>query len=113
MHYKKIIFISYLAFISINSAFIQPVQSIPSIKAAEHIRLKNGIFNRTISIRSLENLTMTGKPKGTLNNLLIFSNQSPKELAQLLKQEYNLDLVTTSKLMYSSIGEVIMLPKGM
>jgi len=79
----------------------------PSAKPAENILLENGIFSRTISINSVEELATTGKAKGTLKNLMRLSNQSPEKISNLLNQEYNLPLVTTTKLMYSSIGEVV------
>ncbi len=79
----------------------------PSAKPAENILLENGIFSRTISINSVEELATTGKAKGTLKNLMRLSNQSPEKISNLLNQEYKLPLVTTTKLMYSSIGEVV------
>ncbi len=82
---------------------------IPSGKSAEQLSLVNGLFSRTIPMSSIEDLAITGEAKGTLKNLMRLSNQSPKELANLLNQEYELPLVTTTKLMYSSIGQVIIL----
>ena len=82
---------------------------IPYAKSAENLSLVHGIFNRTISIDLIEDLAKTGEAKGSLKNLLHLSNQSPKTIAELLNEEYDLKLVTISKLMYSSIGQVILL----
>ena len=82
---------------------------IPSAKSAENLSLVHGIFNRTISIDLIEDLAKTGEATGSLKNLLRLGNQSPKTIAELLNEEYDLKLVTISKLMYSSIGQVILL----
>ena len=82
---------------------------IPYAKSAENLSLVHGIFNRTISIDLIEDLAKTGEATGSLKNLLRLSNQSPKTIAELLNEEYDLKLVTISKLMYSSIGQVILL----
>ena len=82
---------------------------IPSAKSAENLSLVHGIFNRTISIDLIEDLAKTGEATGSLKTLLRLSNQSPKTIAELLNEEYDLKLVTISKLMYSSIGQVILL----
>ncbi len=77
-------------------------------KAATEIALISGAFCRTISIENIEKLAETGKTTGLLKTLLRFSNQDPKEVSTLLKQEYKLPLVLTSDLMNSTIGEVIL-----
>ena len=82
---------------------------LPSSKAAENLIFVNGLFSRTVTIDSLEKLATTGKPNKKLKNLLRLSNQSPKELADLLNENFELPLVVTSKLMYSSIGQVLLL----
>ena len=82
---------------------------IPIAKSAEQLSLINGIFSRNISIELIEDLAKTGKAKGSLKNILNLSNQSPVEISNLLNQKYDLPLETTSKLIYSSIGEVIIL----
>ena len=80
---------------------------IPSAKSAEKLSLVYGLFSRTISVDSIEHLANTGKAKNKLKNLLRLSNQSPKELSELLNQEFELPLTVTSKLLYSKIGDVI------
>ena len=81
----------------------------PSVKAAENLSLVYGIFSRTISIESLDELAKTGKANRRLKNIIKISNQSSSELARLLNEQFELELVVTSKLMYSSIGEAILL----
>jgi len=81
----------------------------PSVKAAENLSLVYGIFSRTISIESLDELAKTGKANRRLKNIIKISNQSSSELARLLNEKFELELVVTSKLMYSSIGEAILL----
>jgi len=82
---------------------------LPSSKSAEKIMFVNGIFNRTISIESLDKLAKTGKPTRRLKNILKLSNQQPEDLSELLNENFELPLVVTSKLMYSSIGQVLLL----
>ncbi len=79
----------------------------PVAKSADQLSLVNGIFSRTISIDSLDDLAKTGKAKGRLKNLLKLSNQSPEKISELLNQEFDLPLTVTSKLLHSTIGEVI------
>lgn len=81
----------------------------PKVRAAEQVSFTNGIFSRTISIESFEYLAETGEAKGALKNLIKLSNQSPKKLSELLNREFKLPLLVTSKLIYSSIGEVIII----
>ncbi len=89
--------------------FLNLFMFMPSANAAEKISLEYGIFNRTLSIDLLEHLAKTGEAKKPLKNIMRFGNQSPTTLSKLLKEEHDLPLITTSKLMYSSIGEVIII----
>lgn len=81
--------------------------NLPSVNSAEQISFVSGIFNRTIPIEYLDHLAKTGETKGSLENIISLSNQDPEKLASLLNQSVDLPLVTTSKLMYSKIGDVI------
>ncbi len=74
---------------------------------AEKITFVNGLFNRTVSVKSLEYLAQTGTADQSLKGIMRLSNQDPKDISNLLKEEIELPLVVTSKLMYSTIGEVI------
>ena len=91
----------------IISLFTNGFLLIPKVNSAEKILFTNGIFNRTISIKSFEHLAKTGEARGSLKNLINLTNQSPKKLSDLLNKEFNLSLIVTSKLMHSSIGEVM------
>ncbi|WP_320666699.1 alpha/beta hydrolase [Prochlorococcus sp. MIT 1307] len=81
----------------------------PSAKSAEALSLEYGIFSRTISVDSLDYLANTGKAKGTLKNIIKLTNQSEEEISKILNENFELPLVVTTKLMYSSIGKVIIL----
>ncbi len=82
--------------------------SIPTAKSAEKISLSHGLFSRTITIKSLNNLIKTGEAKGTLKNLIEAQNIPIEEIINVLNQEFELPLVVTSKLINSTIGEVIL-----
>ena len=102
---KQLIYLNGLVLsLCVNSFLL-----IPSIKSAENLSLDYGIFNRTISIESLNQLAKTGKAKRRLKNIIKISNQSCNEIASLLNENLELELVITSKLMYSKIGEAILL----
>ena len=91
------------------ASYLNLFMFMPSASAAEQISLEYGIFSRTLSIDLLEHLAKTGEAKKPLKNIMRFGNQSPTTLSKLLKEEHDLPLITTSKLMYSSIGEVIII----
>ncbi len=82
------------------------------VKSAEEISFRNGILSRTIPIKSFEELAINNKAEGTLKNLIEITNQSPEQLSDMLNKEFELPLIVTSKLMYSSIGEVFILRIG-
>ncbi len=102
MNSKKII--TNILFINIAST---AAIFLSTAKAAEEIAFVNGALIRTISIKSIENLSKTGKATGLLKDIINFSNQNPQELANLLNQQFEMPLVLTSRLMNSSIGNVI------
>ena len=80
----------------------------PSSKAAEQVAFVSGAFKRTVSVENIEHLARTGEAKDLLKDFVRFSNEDPKKIATLLNESVELPLVLTSKLMYSSIGEVIL-----
>ena len=80
-----------------------------NLKAAEKLSIEIGIFSRTIPIKDIEYLANTKKATSKLNKLIRLTKQSPEEISILLNEKFELPLVTTSKLMNSSIGEVIIL----
>ena len=82
--------------------------SLPTAYSAEKVALVSGAFKRSIKVENIEHLAKTGEAKGFLKDALRFGNQNPKELVEILNQEVELPLVTTTRLMYSRIGIVIM-----
>ncbi len=79
------------------------------VVAAEKVRFAASLFNRTVDINDIDSLASTGKSRGLLKSMIKLSNTTEKEVSDLLNQEFDLPLVTTSKLMYSEIGQVIIL----
>ena len=100
---KNIFFIKYkfIIFLLIN------LININSSKAAENIIIYQGPLSRTISIKSLEELSKTNIARGTLKNILNLANQDKKEVAKILNQEFELPIILTSNLINSKIGTVI------
>ena len=81
---------------------------VQKVHSAESITFESGIFSRTISIKDLESFARTGSAHGTLKNLLFMSNQNPENIVEILNEKVELPIVLTSKLMYSTIGEVVL-----
>ncbi len=79
----------------------------PMANSAEKVALVSGAFVRSIKVSNIEHLAETGEARGFLRDALRFSNQNPKDLVEILNQEVELPLVTTSRLMNSKIGIVI------
>ena len=79
------------------------------VVAAEKVRFAASVFDRTVDMKDIDNLASTGKSKGLLKSMIKLSNTTEKEVSDLLNQEFDLPLVSTSKLMYSQIGKVIIL----
>ena len=77
------------------------------VQAAEKIAFINGAIKRSITVESLEKLAKTGKAEGLLEDALKISKQKPLKVSKLLNQEFKLPLVITTRLMYSTIGEVM------
>ncbi len=95
LKYKFIIFL-LINLVNLNTA-----------KAAENIIIYAGPVSRTISIKSLEDLSKTNTARGTLKNILKLANQDSKEAAKILNQEFDLPILLTSNLINSKIGTVI------
>ncbi len=98
-HYKLIILTFFQLFI---------IESTAGIKAAEKISLISGGFIRSIEVSNIEHLAKTGEATGFLAEVIKMSNQNPNEVRELLKQDVELPLVLSTKLMKSKIGEVIL-----
>ena len=62
----------------------------PAAGAAENLVFVSGAFRRSIPVADLEKLAATGQAQGLLADVLRFSNQNPKTVAQLLNQSVKL-----------------------
>jgi len=80
----------------------------PKTKAAETIYLYKGTFNRTISVTELNNFEKTKIPSAKLKKLMYITNQNNKELLEALTLKIEVPLIVSSKLMNSTIGEVLL-----
>ncbi len=75
--------------------------------AAKDVALVSGAFRRSIPVKDIEHLANTGEARGLLEQLLVFSEQDPENVAKLLNQKLDLPLVLTSRLINTRIGEAI------
>ena len=80
----------------------------PQAKAAERIYLYKGAFNRTILVKELSNFEKTKIPSSKLKKLMYITNQNNKQLLEALTFKIEVPLIVSSKLMNSSIGEVLL-----
>ncbi len=80
----------------------------PSAKASEKIYLYKGTFSRTILVDELINFEKTKKPSNKLKKLMYITNLNNKELLESLTYKIEVPLVVSSKLMNSTIGEVLL-----
>ncbi len=87
--------------------FLILINCMSSVQAAEKLAFVSGGFKRSISISSLEELAKTGKATGFLADVLKFSNQDAENISNLLNEKHELPIVMTSRLINTTIGEVI------
>ena len=80
----------------------------PKIKAAETIYIYKGTFNRTISVEELINFEKTKIVSPKLKKLMYITNQNEKQLLEALTLEIEVPVTVSSKLMNSTIGEVLL-----
>ena len=80
----------------------------PKIKAAETIYLYRGNFNRRILVEELSNFEKTKIPSAKLKKLMYITNQNNKELLEALTFKIEIPIIISSKLMNSTIGEVLL-----
>ena len=80
----------------------------PAAGAAENLVFVSGAFRRSIPVADLEKLAATGQAQGLLADVLRFSNQNPKTVAQLLNQSVKLPVTLVSRLLNTRIGEAIL-----
>ena len=84
------------------------IWSPPAAGAAENLVFVSGAFRRSIPVADLEKLAATGQAQGLLADVLRFSNQNPKTVAQLLNQSVKLPVTLVSRLLNTRIGEAIL-----
>ncbi len=80
----------------------------PKTKAAETIYLYKGNFNRTILVKELSNFEETKIPSAKLKKLMYITNLNNKQLLEALTLKIEVPLIVSSKLMNSTIGEVLL-----
>ncbi len=80
----------------------------PKSKAAETIYLYKGTFNRTILVEELSNFEKTKIPSAKLKKLMYITNQNNNQLLETLTLKIEVPLIVSSKLMNSTIGEILL-----
>tara|TARA_B100000575_G_scaffold229502_1_gene190432 strand:+ start:598 stop:1170 length:573 start_codon:yes stop_codon:yes gene_type:complete len=100
---ENLIYKLFCCFILIN-----PFLNINKVQSADQIKITYSIFSRTISVKSLKNYSLTGKPDKNLKRLLRTTNTSNKEILKILNKNFDIPLPIASKLLYSEIGNVIL-----
>ncbi len=80
----------------------------PPTLAAEQVILKYSIFQESISIQELGELSRTGKVSPELRTYLNLANKEPEELRQWLNQPFPVSSVTLSKVLNSFAGVYIL-----
>ena len=81
---------------------------IPKAESAETLYLYKGNFNRDIKIEELYKFKNTKKSSNKLKSLIKITNQTEKELFNILSYEIEVPLKASSRLMNSTIGEVFL-----
>jgi len=87
---------------------IYPIFITKKVHSADQIKISYSIFSRTISIESLKNYSLTGKPDKKLRRLLQNIKSSNEEKLEILNKNFDLPLPIASKLIYSEIGNVVL-----
>tara|TARA_B100001121_G_scaffold130357_1_gene114294 strand:- start:93 stop:665 length:573 start_codon:yes stop_codon:yes gene_type:complete len=100
---KRLIHKFFLCFISII-----PFLFINKVQSAEQIKITYSIFSRTISIKSLQQYSLTGKAEKKLKRLLKTTNASNEEILNVLNKNFDIPLPIASKLLYSEIGNIVL-----
>ena len=100
---KKLFSKSFIICTLINSFLITN-----SVKSADNIKITYGIFSRTISIQSLKDYSLTGKPGKNLKRILKNIDSSNEKNIEILRKNFDLPLPIASKLLYSEIGHVVL-----
>ena len=99
----------YLSSISrIAIAVLASMTLLQPVSAAEKIKFQYGIGGQSVSLEELETFAETGETSPALDFLFQFSNRSPALIRLLLVQEIALDAATTSRLLNSPVGELVL-----
>lgn len=77
-------------------------------RSAENWTFIVGPITRTVTLTELRELAETGKPTGELKLILKLAGQSPEEVARILNDEVDFDLVTAYRIMSSRPGMAIL-----
>lgn len=86
-------------------ALISPIFSITSAQAAQNIVLRRGSTVRSLSVADLKTFTETGNISPSLSNAARILTSQQKILVQdVLKTKLNLDVVSTSDLLDTQVG---------
>ncbi len=83
------------------------ISCLVEVKSAEKIYFVNGIFSRTMTVESIESFIKSQETNGFLGDISNLNEDNPKKIKNLLTQEFELPILLTSRLMNSSIGEVM------
>lgn len=81
-------------------------------RSAENWTFIIGPINRSITLTQLQELAETGKPSGELKLILKLAGQSPAEVARILNDEVEFDLVTAYRIMSSRPGMAVLEQMG-
>lgn len=80
----------------------------PAVQAADNLVFVSGGFRRSIAIADLQTLASTGSAPGLLGDVLRFTRQNPKDVANVLNQSISLPITLVSRLLNTRIGEAIL-----
>ena len=80
---------------------------ISEAKSAEKVTFVNGIFSRTVTVENIESFTKSEGNYPLLEEISKLDTEKPNKIKSLLAQEFELNIILTSRLMNSKIGEII------
>ena len=104
MNIKKVFIYKFLLYFFIINPFIFNNK----VNSADEIKIIYSIFSRTISVKSLKDFSLTGKPERKLNRILKLTNASNEDILDILNKNFDIPLPIASKLLYSEIGNVVL-----
>tara|TARA_Y100000766_G_scaffold247763_1_gene229102 strand:+ start:6 stop:578 length:573 start_codon:yes stop_codon:yes gene_type:complete len=82
--------------------------NIPTIKAAENIKIVYSIFSRTIKVDSLKTFAKKGSSTKELRRILNATGSPDNEIQAILNKEFEIPITIASKLVNSEIGNVFL-----